>query len=258
MYVATPTLLAHYGIATGAIDPTTLLITSRPGLQGTGGLRLIYGDLSNPHPNAVIRMLRDPKIQTFGALPTDTAAPNLLVTTYAVQHLKLRMSAGGWLISAPKSLTALQINTVRELAAAAGTTIEVKSEAPSLSQLRNYATAAGILLALGVLAMTVGLIRSETGSELRTLTATGASSTMRRTITSATAGALGLLGAVLGTAVAYLATAAFFRGQLIERMSNIPALDLLLILIGLPVAAAAGGWLFAGREPELIAHQPIE
>lgn len=63
---------------------------------------------------------------------------------------------------------------------------------------------------------------------------------------------------MLGTAVAYLATAAFFRSQLIERMSNVPVLDLLLILIGLPVGAAAGGWLFAGREPELIAHQPIQ
>jgi hypothetical protein len=40
-------------------------------------------------------------------------------------------------------------------------TIETKNDAPSLAQLRNYATAAGILLALGVLAMTVGLIRSE-------------------------------------------------------------------------------------------------
>ena len=37
-----------------------------------------------------------------------------------------------------------------------------------------------------------------------------------------------------------------------------PVLDLLLILIGLPVAAAIGGWLFAGREPAAIARQPIE
>jgi hypothetical protein len=33
---------------------------------------------------------------------------------------------------------------------------------------------------------------------------------------------------------------------------------LLLVLIGLPVLAAAGGWLFAGRQPPAIAHQPIE
>jgi putative ABC transport system permease protein len=43
----------------------------------------------------------------------------------------------------------------------------------SLSQILSGATAVGILIALGVLAVTVGLIRSETTSNLRTLTATG-------------------------------------------------------------------------------------
>jgi putative ABC transport system permease protein len=59
-----------------------------------------------------------------------------------------------------------------------------------LAQLRDDATAAGLLVALGVLAMTVGLIRSESAPDLRTLTAAGARSTTRRTITGATAAAL--------------------------------------------------------------------
>jgi putative ABC transport system permease protein len=53
-----------------------------------------------------------------------------------------------------------------------------------------------------VLAVSVGLIRSETSGDLRTLAASGASARTRRAITAATAGALGLLGAVLGTATA--------------------------------------------------------
>ena len=258
VYVATPAVLAHYGIDPSTIDSTTLLLTSRPGLQHTSGLRLLYGDLQGPKPAANIQTLDNPKIQTFSSLPADTAAPNLLVTSYAVRELNLHVSPGGWLIQAPKSLSALQIDAVRQMAAEAGTTIEVKNDAPSLSQLRNYATDAGILLALGVLAMTAGLIRSESASELRTLTAIGASSRIRRTITAATAGALGLLAAALGTAVAYLGTVAFFRSQLSERMSHAPVLDLLLILIGLPGAAAVGGWLFGGRQPAAIAHQPID
>ena len=138
-------------------------------------------------------------------------------------------------------------------------TIDVKNDAPSLSNLRNYATGAGILVALGVLAMTVGLIRSESSGELRILTATGATSTTRRTIAATTAGALGLLGAVLGTGVAYLVTVAFFRSQLTQRMSNTPVLDVVLILIGLPLRRRrSGGWLFAGRQPSAIQHQPIE
>ena len=34
--------------------------------------------------------------------------------------------------------------------------------------------------------------------------------------------------------------------------------SLLILLIGLPLVAAAGGWLLAGREPEVISRQPIE
>ncbi len=255
VFVATPAVLAHYRIAPGAIRPGTDVITSRPGLAGTAGLQLI--DFSRKGPR-IASDLAHPVIQTFASLPTETSAPNLLVTEGAVHRLHLQASQAGWLIQAPAALEAGQINTARQLAASAGMTIETKNDDPSLDALRNDATGAGILLALGVLAMTVGLIRSETGGEMRTLTATGASSGTRRIIAATTAGTLGLLGAVLGTAVAYLATSAFFRSQLSERMSHVPAVDLLLVLIGLPLVAAVGGWLFAGREPDAIARQPID
>jgi len=35
-------------------------------------------------------------------------------------------------------------------------------------------------------------------------------------------------------------------------------LDLLLILVGLPLIAAVGGWLLAGRPPPAISRQPLE
>ena len=105
--------------------------------------------------------------------------------------------------------------------------------------------------------MTVGLIRSETANDLRTLTATGATSTTRRTITGATAGALAFLGAVLGTGGAYLALLAWHRGDL-HPLTQVPYLDLVVIVVGLPLLAAVGGWLLAGREPPSIAHQPLD
>jgi putative ABC transport system permease protein len=37
-----------------------------------------------------------------------------------------------------------------------------------------------------------------------------------------------------------------------------PLADVLILLAGLPLAAAAGGWLLVGREPPVIARQPIE
>ncbi len=76
------------------------------------------------------------------------------------------------------------------------------------------ATALGIVIALGMLAASVGLIRSETARDLRTLTATGASATTRRTITAATAAALGLFGAILGMAGAVIAGLAWAHSSL--------------------------------------------
>jgi putative ABC transport system permease protein len=106
--------------------------------------------------------------------------------------------------------------------------------------------------------MTVGLIRSESAADLRTLTATGASGRTRRTISASTAGALGLTGALLGTVVAYVAVLCLFRSELSQRMGDIPVLDLVLVVAGLPLVAAAGAWLLAGREPPAFARQPIE
>jgi putative ABC transport system permease protein len=254
IYLATPSVLTHYGINPASIGPTTLLVTSRPGLQGAAGLQLVGGGLG-PDSQA----LNDPRIQTFTSLPTDASAPNLLVTDRAVAALKIHVTTNAaWLIQTPQPLTPIQINTARQLALAAGMTVETRSQAPSLATVRNDATSAGIVLVLGMLAMTIGLIRSETAGEMRTLTATGASGRTRRAITAATGGALGLLGGILGTAVAYLATAAFFRSQLSERMAHPPTIDLLLILVGLPILATVGGWVFGGRQPSAIARQPLE
>ena len=62
--------------------------------------------------------------------------------------------------------------------------------------------------------MTVGLIRSESAGDLRTLTATGATRGIRRTLTATTAGALALLGALLGVAGAYVVLAATYHDDL--------------------------------------------
>jgi len=107
---------------------------------------------------------------------------------------------------------------------------------------------AGGVLALGVLAMTVGLIRGEAARDLRTLTATGATRRIRRTLTATTAGALAFLGAVLGVAVAYL-TLAGIQASEIGRLGRVPVVELAITLVGVPLVAAAAAWLLAGREP---------
>ena len=256
-YVATPAVLAHYGISPSEISPVATLLTSRVGLAGTSALQLPFRCSSaNSCPRS--SCIANPSIQTVSSLPAYKSDPDLLLTAYAVHKLGLHLSTVAWLIQVPHALTAAEINSARQKAAAVGLTIETKNGNPSLAELDNWATTAAILLVLGVLAMTVGLVRSETAGDLRVLAATGAGSRIRRTITGATAGALGLLGAVVGTSVAYLAAVCYFRSQLGERLSHVPVLDLLLIIVGLPVAAAVGGFLLAGREPSAIAHQPLE
>ena len=171
------------------------------------------------------------------------------------------MSADGWLIQTPNPPTATQITNARHAAAAAGLTIETKNSIPSVAVIIGWATVFGIVLALGILAMTLGLIRSETAGDLRTLAATGASSWTRRTVTGVTAGALGLAGAVLGTVAAYVAAIGYsWDNQLdgLSELKSVPTTSLLLILVGMPLAAAAAGWLLAGREPGAMARQPLE
>ena len=260
LYVATPALLTQYGLTASQVSPATDILTMRPGLAAEPRMQILscFAGPSGSSACPAGSVLGNPKIQTVGRLPAGTSAPNTVITMHAVRALGLRLVPQGWLIQTPQPLTAAQVNAARQVALGAGTSAEVKSGALGLTEISNGATAIGILIAFGVLAMTIGLIRSETAADLRTLTATGASGRTRRMITAATAGALGLLGAVLGTVVAALAGICWARSSLSVTFGNIPALDLVVILIGLPVVAAAGGWVLAGREPAAIARQPLE
>lgn len=244
VYVATAAVLAHYGIRPGIVDPAADLLSSRTGLTG---LQLFAGKE---------QQLPRPKVQTV-RLPTFSAAPNTLITAHGMRTLGVRAVPVAWLVQAPRPLTQKQIDAVTRLAAAAGLTVETRPTGTQLNRLRTDTTAAGVLLALGVLAMSVGLLRSETAANLRTLAAAGASSTTRRALTSATAGALALQGAWLGVAGSYLALLAWHHRDL-HALAHVPVADLVAVLVGMPAVAALGGWLLAGRQPPAIARQPIE
>jgi putative ABC transport system permease protein len=270
VYVATPRLLAIYGITASQIAPGTDILTSRPGLAGLPHMEMIWSgngnesDGSQPTgnggPSCTLSndCLTNPAIQTVSGLPGGTDAPGTLITEYAVRKYHLQLQLSGWLIQGPASLTAAQIRAARQVALADQAPLEIASGGTDFGEIADVGTALGILIALGVLAASVGLIRSETAPDLRTLTATGAGASTRRTITAATAAALGLLGAVLGMAFAVAASMVWAHGSLSALFGDVPLTDVLILLVGLPLVAAAGGWLLAGREPPLIARQPIE
>ncbi len=280
VYVATPQLLRAFGISASQVSPRADILSVRPGLSGISKMQLVYGNYfshaspggpgggngpgsqqSFPCPKSAC--LANPVIQEVSALPSGTSAPNTVITEHAISTLRLQPSVttDGWLIQAPNPPTAAQITNARLAAAAAGLTIETRNSIPSVGVIIDWATVFGIVLALGILAMTLGLIRSETAGDLRTLAATGASGWTRRTITAVTAGALGLAGAILGTVAAYTAAIGYAWDNKLDGLSeltSVPTTSLLLILVGMPLAAAVAGWLLAGREPAAIAHQPME
>jgi putative ABC transport system permease protein len=271
VYVATPQLLATYGIKTSKINRGTDILTMRPGLAGLPHMEMIWsppgyqypgegepGSSGSPPCTLSNHCLANPAIQTISNLPGGTSAPNTVITHHAVNKYHLQPTLSGWLIQAPAPLTTTQINAARQLALAYGVTAETKAGALGLGEFADGATALGIVIAFGVLAASVGLIRSETARDLRTLTATGASGATRRMITAATAAALGLLGAILGMAGAVIAGLAWAHSSLSATFGGLPLSDALILLAGLPLIAAAGGWLLAGRKPPAIARQPIE
>jgi putative ABC transport system permease protein len=272
VYVATPQLLATYGITAGQIAPGTDILTMRPGLASLPDMELTWGDYGveqgpggfthkdNVLPSCTLSddCLVSPRMQTLSSLPGGTSAPNTAITPYAVSKYQLQTHLTGWLIQAPAPLTAAQVSAARQFALASGATVETQASSIGPGEFADGATALGIVIALGVLALSVGLIRAETAPDLRTLTATGASATTRRMITAATAAALGLLGAVLGMAGALIAGLAWARSSLGVMFGDVPLTDVLLLLPGLPLIAAAGGWLLAGREPKAVARQPLD
>ena len=277
IYVATPQLLRAFGIGASQVDPAADILTMRPGMATLSKMQLIYGNpygnrkpgppqgnpwtTAHPFPCPPGACLAGPKIQEVSALPPGTSAPNTVITEHAVRQLHLQAVPSGWLVQTARPLTAGQISSVRQLAAAANMVAETRTSVPTMGTIINWATAAGIVLALGILAMSAGLLRSETASSLRTLAATGAGSWTRRTLSATTVGGLALVGALLGTAAGYAATIAWFRSNALDGLSslaNVPVQNLLIILVGMPLVAAAAAWLLAGREPAAVARRPLE
>jgi putative ABC transport system permease protein len=252
LYVATPAVLRYLGIDPAAVDRgADFLVDSSVRTD-----ELFMPSMTSREHLAITNVQR---IETgqhlFGSDSAQT--PPSFITLDGLRRHGWRQIPAGWLLESSRALTSDQIAEARDIAADAGLTIEVEQEGSSNATVMAVATAAGAILALAILAMTVGLIRSESAGDLRTLTATGATTGIRRTLTATTAGALALLGALLGIAGAYVVLAATYHDDL-GYLSDVPVLWLVLAVVGVPLTAAGAGWLLAGREPPAIARQVIE
>jgi putative ABC transport system permease protein len=247
LFVATPAMLRYLGIDPSTIRPGTNFLAA----PGVGVEDLVIPSFTDRTDFAVTHVQRI----DLGGRPN--ARYVAFITPNALRRYGWTQIPGGWLVESSRPLTSDQIADARELAADAGLTIETRRGKTSLATTMGIATGAGALLALGILAMTVGLIRSESAGDLRALTVTGATSRIRRTLTATTAGALALLGALLGVAGAYVVLLATYYDDL-GYLSDVPIVYLALAVVGVPLAAAAAGWILAGREPPAIARPVVE
>ena len=238
VYVGTPAVLAYLGIDAGSIHNEVI--------SPIGGAAAFLDPFDEPVD------MRPQVIKT-----TDyTSLPRTLVTPDAVTRHGWEVARAAWLLETNGAPSTAALQQVRHLAAEVGLVVETRDTQGGLATTRTVALAAGALLALGILAMTVGLIRGEAAADLRTLTAAGATSAIRRGLTGATSGALALLGSGLGVAGAYVVLVAAYASQL-HKLRAIPYVDLAVILLALPAAAALLGFVLSGREPSAIATKPV-
>jgi putative ABC transport system permease protein len=245
--VATPELLRYYGVDPASVGQTTDVLTTQPRsdlllLSGSGGT-------ARSSPRATAERLPDPQFDSL---------PKTFLTPAALQRNNWKPVRTGWLVEASRPLTAEQLAGAREVALDAGLVVEDRERRSGLLALRVTATAGGAVLGLAILAMTVGLIRAEAADDLRTLTAAGATGRIRRTLTSATAGGLALLGGILGIGAAYTVIVAGSSRNQFDELARVPVVELLVIAVGVPLVAAALGWLLAGREPRSLVRVRLE
>ena len=246
VFVATPSLLAAYGLDQSDLDGRDV-VTSETG----GSLRLLWTGA----PRSADRQPGQ-SFESTGGLPESyTSLPRVLVNPDRLaDHGWRAVPSGQWLINTARRPTPSELEAARVLATQYGLRLETRESHGRLTNISTGAIAVGMLLALAILGMTIGLIRSESVGELRTLTASGATSSTRRWITGVTGFALAGLGALLGIAGAYIGLAA---GRL-SNLTPLPYAQLSVIAVGTPVVALAAGWVFAGREPAVIARRPLD
>lgn len=244
LFVATPELLELYGIDPDTIAPDTDVLTVR---EGEIGLRL---GIEEQVVTGVERL----------DVAAHASAPTSLITVDGLRRRGWEPAVVGWLVDAGQPLTGAQIRSAREVAARADLMAETREgiNLAEIRTLRSGAVVGGTLVALAVLTLAIGLIRGEAAGDLRALTATGATSAIRRTLTAATASGLALLGVAVGTIGAYIVLAAGFTADP-GTLLPVPVLHLLAVTVGVPLAAAIAGWVLGGRQPSpLVTRQPIE
>lgn len=239
LFVGTPELMARLGPVDASVEQSSGFAAAfdegELALLGVGSPDAPGGD----RPNVVVDW------QYF--TPNYTSLPAAIASADRIEEAGWEaIPSGQWLVDAT-SVTREELSDAREIAATTGLTIEVRDAQRGLGTVRAIATVVGVLVALGVITVMVGLIEGETARDRATVTATGAPSVVRRSITMTTAATLAILGVLLGGAAAVvIVTAGYLNDPGV--LWRIPVGYVLMIAIGTPLVAGLGGWIVGGRD----------
>lgn len=236
-----------------ATDPLLEALALRP----TSGFELLTAETGPIDYGAVVDAAtgRHPPRPVANATIIErgyTSLPSSLLNPRTVTQQGWTTMTAGWLIDSPTTLTDDQVATIRTIALTAGLRVETRDDQASIAQLRDNATAIGVILALGILALTVGLLRSEAAADTATLTATGATSGVRRAITASTAAALAALAVLIAVVAVYAALTAASRD-----LPALPIANLAAIGFGVPLLSGLAGYAAAGRDSGSLSRQAI-
>src|SRR5262245_4025953 len=152
VYVATPALLAYLGVDPSSVDPKTDFLVDPTVPIG----RLSILDPLTVKPSPIRNVQRIDSRQLLGSGGSDaTDVPDSFVTLNGLKRLGWKQVPAGWLVESSRPLTSEQIAGARDLAADAGLMIETQHKRDSYAGPMAIATAAGAILALAILALTV-------------------------------------------------------------------------------------------------------
>jgi putative ABC transport system permease protein len=176
--------------------------------------------------------------------PAHRSAAPYWIPQRAVVEGGLATVTAGWVLESPSPITADQRTELRE-ANAGSFWIDLPDPSGSedLHSIRLVASLIAYAAGLAVLAMTVGLVRSEAQDADRTLTAVGAPARTQRWIAGATAGLLSFAGSILAVPIGLLFLVAMTSNPSGKNTFTVPWRNLTVIPVGLPLIATIGAFL---------------
>jgi putative ABC transport system permease protein len=230
-------LLDYLGMDPAEIDDDTILLT------GQAGDVFLTGDITST------RFRNDPvpdaQVETIDVRDY-SSSPRTLITDAGLAAANLEPMRAGWLLQLSTPVEPSALAEARAVADEAGLAVETRNGREGQAMVRTVAATIGVLIALCILAMTVGLLRSDAAHDLRVLAATGASGRTRRSLTATTSVVLAELGVILGMSASYAALIAAYWPDT-DRLGNVPVAHLAVIAFGLPLLAGAAAWMLGGR-----------